>query len=111
MPARSSQVVTGFGVEPVDDVLHLDGEVHGAPNVVQPGHAHPAAGQIAVVQGPHLLDAEILSGSVELAGQLVHDRQQFVGAQVGGQFVEADDVGEDDGDVLVILRDSLLALR
>ena len=66
MPARSFEVAAGLGVEPVDDALHLDREVDGAPDVVQPRHVQPAAGQVAVVQGAHLLDAEILCRGVEL---------------------------------------------
>ncbi len=61
------QVVAGLGVETVHYALHLDREVHGAPDVVEARHAQPAAGQVAVVQRAHLFDAEILRGRVELA--------------------------------------------
>ena len=45
---------SGLGVETVHDALHLDREVHGAPDVVEARHAQPAAGQVAVVQRAHL---------------------------------------------------------
>ena len=53
----------------------IDGEIDGATDVVEARHAHSAAGEVTVVQGPHLLDAEVLCGGIELAGELVHDRE------------------------------------
>ena len=102
--------MTGLDVESVDDPLHFDREVDGAPHVVQSRHDKSTAGQIAVVQGADLLDTEILCGRVELPRQLVHDDQQLIGGELVCQLVEAHDVGKDHGDVLVILRDRLLTL-
>ena len=67
------QLVSGFSVESFDDALHLYREIDGAPDVVEARHTEPATGQIAVVQGTHLLDTEILCRGVELARQLVDD--------------------------------------
>ena len=102
--------MAGLAVEPVDDPVHLDGEVDSAPDVVDARHVQPAAGQIAVVQRAHLLDAEALGRCVELADQPVDDGQRFVRGQTGRQLVEPDDVGEDDRHVLVVLGDRLLAV-
>ena len=109
MPARSSRSLPVSALNRSIDALHLDREIDCAPDVVEARHVHPAAGKVAVVQGAHLLDAEILCGGVELAGQLVDDGQQLVGGQICAELVEADDVGEDHGDVLVVLGDRLLA--
>ena len=110
MPARSLSEWPALAVEPVDDPVHLDGEVDRPPHVVDARDVQAAAGQVSVAQRADPLDAEALGGRVELADQPVDDGQRFVRRQFGGQFVEPDDVGEDDRDVLVVLGDGLLAL-
>ena len=102
--------MAGLAVESVDDALHFDREIDGAPDVVEARHAQSAAGQVAVVQRPDLLDAEILRSGVELAVSLLTIASSSSEFKLGGQLVEADDVGEDHRDVLVVLRDRLLAL-
>ena len=56
------------------------------------------------------LNAKAFRSGVELADQLVDDGQLLVRRQHRGQLVHADDVGEDDGHVLVVLGDRLFAL-
>ena len=97
-----------LAVEPVDDPLHLDGEVDRPPDVVDARHVQPATREIAVAQRADPLDAEALGRRVELAHQLVDDGQRLLGLQVGRQLVESDDVGEDHRHVLVVLGDGLL---
>ena len=61
------------------------------------------------MHGANRLDAKGFGRRIEFAHQLVDDPHQFVAGQPVGDLVEADDVGEDDRDVLVLLRDGLLA--
>ncbi len=102
--------MAALGVEPVDDALHLDGEIHCPMNVVQPRHCQPATGQVAVVGVAHRFDSVSLGGRVELAGQFVDQLQRRLGLQPRGEFVETDQVGEDHRDVLVLLGDRLLTI-
>ncbi len=45
---------------------------------------------------------------IELADQLVDNFDQFVTRQAAGNLVDTQDVGKQDGDILVLLRNGLL---
>lgn len=71
----------------------------------------PAGCDIRVVQGAHVFDTEALGGGVELPGQAVDDDQQLLGGQPVRQVVEAQHVGEQHGDVVVVLGDGFLSVE
>jgi hypothetical protein len=106
----NAKVIAPTTVEALDDALHLDGEVDGSGHAVQPRHVQSAAGQVAVVYGANRLDAKGFGRRIELSHQLVDDPDQFVAGQTDRDLVEADDVGEDDRHVLMLLGDGLLAV-
>ena len=103
--------MSGLAVEPIDDLAHFEGEFNASVNAVQSRSDYPAAGEIAIVEGANPLDAKGFGRRIELPEQIVDDLDEFVAGQFGGDLIEPNDVGEDDGDVLMFLRDGLLHPR
>src|SRR4051812_25206045 len=94
-----SQVVTTLPVEPSNDAAHLEGEFDAAMNAVQSWCDNPTAGQITVVEGANPFHPEGIGCRVELAKQIVDDSDQFIAGEVGGNLVDPNDIGEDDGNI------------
>ena len=74
-------------------------------NAVQSWCDHAAAGEITVVEGANPFHAKGFGCRIELAEQIVDDSDQFVAGEIDGDLVDPNDIGEDDGDVGMFLRD------
>lgn len=63
------------------------------------------------MQRANAFDTKVFGGRIELADQLVDNFDQFVTRQAAGNLVDTQDVGKQDGDILVLLRNGLLPRR